>query len=317
MIAGFEKPDSGKVWIGENDVTRVPPYRRDVGIVFQSYALFPHMNVAENVRFGLRMRRVPEQQSRQRVHEVLSLVELADKTKRFPRELSGGEQQRVALARVLAIHPSVILFDEPLSNLDAKLRKEMRFEIRRLQRETRTTAIYVTHDQEEAMAIADVIAVMNEGRLEQVGTPEEVYDAPSTRFVAEFIGGSNILDVTIEGLDGGFAIGSAGDGLLVKARLPKGISLTDISLGTSRAVSIKPESIRLVDLATADRGPFNRCRVRIETVVRIGSGSHAIVALPDGRTLDVHTPQKSLVSSGRNADSYAEWEANDCVLLVR
>lgn len=195
IIDGLLEPDSGQVLIGDRDITQMPTQKRDLGMVFQNYALFPQMDVYENVAYGLRRRRVAENQLASRVHEALETVRLADYGRRRVHELSGGQQQRVALARALVIKPEALLLDEPLSNLDARLRTDMRQEIRRIQKEMEITTVYVTHDQEEAMSIADRIVVMNQGRMEQIGLPREVYENPETRFVADFIGRINFIPV--------------------------------------------------------------------------------------------------------------------------
>ncbi|MGW4079928.1 ABC transporter ATP-binding protein [Streptomyces asiaticus] len=195
MIAGFLPPSSGTILLDGEEATRLPPERRNIGMVFQSYALFPHLTVEKNVAFGLRMRGVPAAEIRTRVGEVLELVGLAHLARRKPKELSGGQQQRVALARAVAIRPSVLLLDEPLSNLDARLRVQMRQELLRVQRETGLTAILVTHDQEEALELADSMVILDRGRIVQQGPPREVFRAPATRFVAEFLGYENFLDL--------------------------------------------------------------------------------------------------------------------------
>ena len=194
MIAGFEMPDSGRVHVGGQDITDVPVHRRDMGMVFQSYALFPHRTVAENVAFGLRMRDVPKPEIAKRVAAALAQVALTGLEERRPAQLSGGQQQRVALARALVIEPRVLLCDEPLGALDRKLRQQMQFELKELQQRLGVTLVFVTHDQEEALAMSDRIAVMNRGRVEQVGAPTEIYERPRTRFVADFIGEINLLD---------------------------------------------------------------------------------------------------------------------------
>ena len=201
LIGGFEAPSTGKIRIGDIDAASLPPQKRPVNTVFQSYALFPHMTIAENVAFGLQMRRVPKADIDQRVREALSMVRLDDYASRSPRQLSGGQQQRVALARALAPRPKVLLLDEPLSALDLKLRKEMQSELKRLQRETGITFILVTHDQEEALAMSDRIAVMSAGNILQVGEPREIYDNPESRFVADFIGESNVIPGAVLGRD--------------------------------------------------------------------------------------------------------------------
>src|SRR4051812_34616433 len=193
MIGGFEEPTSGRIELGGNDVGSLPPYRRDVNTVFQSYALFPHLTIFENVAFGLRRRKLRGKELNDRVRDALELVGLGHVEKRKPRQLSGGQQQRVALARALVNHPRVLLLDEPLGALDLKLRKEMQIELKRIQHEMGITFVHVTHDQEEAMTMADQIAIMNEGRIEQLGPPSELYERPTTAFVASFLGVSNLL----------------------------------------------------------------------------------------------------------------------------
>jgi putative spermidine/putrescine transport system ATP-binding protein len=193
VIAGFERPDSGRIELGGRDVTRVPPYARNVNTVFQDYALFPHMTVAENIEYGLRVRRVPKQERRRKAAEALDRVRLTGLGKRKPAQLSGGQRQRVALARAIVNEPQVLLLDEPLGALDLKLRQEMQLELQQVQREVGITFVYVTHDQEEALTMSDRIAVLNQGRIEQVGSPVEVYERPLTAFVAGFIGISNLI----------------------------------------------------------------------------------------------------------------------------
>ena len=193
LIAGFERPDEGEVRIGGKDVSRVPPYRRDVNTVFQSYALFPHLNVLDNVAYGLKQRGLARSERRGRATEMLELVRLAGLEGRKPRQLSGGQQQRVALARALVMHPRVLLLDEPLGALDLKVRKELQIELKRIQEEIGITFVYVTHDQEEALAMSDRVVVMNAGRIEQIGAPHEIYDTPATEWIARFIGDTNFI----------------------------------------------------------------------------------------------------------------------------
>ncbi|HEY5671252.1 MAG TPA: ABC transporter ATP-binding protein [Anaerolineales bacterium] len=197
MVAGFEEPSEGHIFIGDDEITDVPPYARPTALVFQSYALFPHMSIYENIAYGLRARRTPKNEIDQRVKEIIQLMELGGQEKKSPPQLSGGQQQRVALARALVIRPKVLLFDEPLSNLDALLRVRMRSEIRGIQKQLGITSLYVTHDQEEAFSIADQVAIMNKGNLIQLGTPRDLYRAPADRFVAEFVGLSNIIPVEL------------------------------------------------------------------------------------------------------------------------
>jgi spermidine/putrescine transport system ATP-binding protein len=193
LIAGFERPDEGELLIGGDDVSRLPPYRRDVNTVFQSYALFPHLNVVQNVAYGLRQRGLRKGVREAQAHEILKLVRLPQVAERKPRQLSGGQQQRVALARALVMKPRVLLLDEPLGALDLKVRKELQLELKLIQREVGITFVYVTHDQEEALALSDRVAVMNQGRIEQLASPRDIYDAPATPFVADFIGDTNFI----------------------------------------------------------------------------------------------------------------------------
>ena len=202
-IAGFHAPESGRILIGERDVTRLPPYKRDTGMMFQSYALWPHMTLAENVAFGLEMRKVPRAEIKRRVTEALERVHMADRAKARPNQLSGGQQQRVALARALVIRPRCLLLDEPLSNLDAKLRLEMRAEIRRVCKEFKLTTVYVTHDQKEALSISDRMAILDSGRILQIGTPREIYRRPAHSVVANFIGETDFLTGTVRGVTAG------------------------------------------------------------------------------------------------------------------
>ncbi len=206
IIAGLEQPTSGRVFIGDEDVTPLPAANRSTTMVFQSYALFPHLTVFENIAYGLRVQHRPEEEITRRVDEALGLVGLPGLERRWPAQLSGGQQQRVALARALVMQPRVLLFDEPLSNLDAKLRKRVRADIRLLQQDLGITSVYVTHDQSEALAISDVVVVMNQGRIEQIGTPTDLYRRPASRFVADFIGEANLLPATVE--DGMVRVGA-------------------------------------------------------------------------------------------------------------
>ncbi len=240
MVAGFEAPDAGRIEIGGREVTGLAANHRNIGFVFQNYALFPHLTVFENVAYGLRVRRVAAGEVSDRVSAVLALVGLAGHEPQFPNQLSGGEQQRVALARAIVVEPAVLLFDEPLSNLDAKLRVQMRTEIQRLQRALAITTVYVTHDQEEAMAISDGVAVMNRGELLQVGAPHELYYAPRTAFVAQFIGRANMLPAVVTGVTGEIAtIVLLGETFSVPApTLP-------LQAGAGVRAMLRPEAVRL------------------------------------------------------------------------
>jgi spermidine/putrescine transport system ATP-binding protein len=242
MIAGFEEPDEGRVMLTGDDIGGVPPFKRNVNTVFQSYALFPHLTVADNVAFGLRRKKIPKRDVKDRVKRYLDLVELPGYDERRPSQLSGGQQQRVALARALVNEPAVLLLDEPLGALDLKLRKQMQLELMRIQREVGVTFIYVTHDQEEALVMSDRIAVMSQGRVEQIGFPEDIYERPATRFVAGFIGTSNIIEAEVTGRVGELLqIASApGDRLLVAAPTDR-----SISIGQQLAFTVRPEKLRV------------------------------------------------------------------------
>ena len=206
MISGFEYPTSGNVFIGDRDVAKIPPNKRGISMVFQSYALFPHLNIWENIAYGLRVAKIPQDEIIRRTNDVVELMQLKGMEKRFPNQLSGGQQQRVALARAVVIEPSVLLFDEPLSNLDAKLRESMRDELRALQQRLGITSLYVTHDQSEAMAISDKVVIMKDGVICQQGTPQEIYEQPASRFVANFIGKANFINGIFKGRDGEAAL---------------------------------------------------------------------------------------------------------------
>ena len=241
MIAGFESPDEGEIYLGEQAINALTPNKRDTAMVFQSYALLPHYNVFDNVAYGLKLRKVSKEEIKDRVMRILDLVELTGMEGRMTNQLSGGQQQRVALARALVIEPSVLLFDEPLSNLDAKLRVSMRTEIRRIQQEVGITAIYVTHDQSEAMALSDNIIIMNKGVVAQMGTPQEIYYHPNSEFVADFIGEANFLKGALDRQDGDHAVLSiAGTPVRVPAK-------PGMSRGSEYTVVLRPESAALSD----------------------------------------------------------------------
>ena len=270
MIGGFEDATSGRIFLGDRDVVGLPPYKRDVNTVFQSYALFPHMTVAENVAFGLERRRIGKTERRSRVREVLELVDLAGREDRRPKQLSGGQQQRVALARAIVCNPRVLLLDEPLGALDLKLRKQMQLELKGIQNEVGITFVHVTHDQEEAMTMADTIAVMNQGRIEQLGSPAELYEQPRTAFVAGFLGKSNLLAGTV-----------AGDGVV---RLVDGSEIRASTNGDVGAVSIgvRPEKIRLGETGV------NTLSGTVKESAYIGVATEVVVATPVGELTVFH-----------------------------
>src|SRR5215212_7423589 len=260
MIAGFETPSEGTIRIGNQDVTNLRPNQRKIGMVFQSYALFPNMTVADNVAFGLKVAKKPADEVAQRVKEMLTLIGLPQLGNRYPFQLSGGQQQRVALARALAPKPQVLLLDEPLSALDAKIRVSLREEIRAVQRELGITTIYVTHDQEEALSMSDRIVVMNEGRVEQIGTPSEIYNRPRTRFVASFVGTLNILQARVlDAASGRVAVDD--QEVAVASGVP------GRSAGDTVSLALRPEAVILEDRA----GDRNRLHGAIEEVSFLGS----------------------------------------------
>src|ERR687888_79578 len=240
MVAGFERPDEGRIVLQGNDVTRVPANRRAVNMVFQQYALFPHMSVYDNVAFGLKVKRVPRAEHRERVQEMLRVVSLEGFEKRRARQLSGGQQQRVALARALVNRPAALLLDEPLGALDVKLRKQMQLELKRIQHELGTTFVYVTHDQEEALAMSDRIAVMNGGRVEQIGGPREIYEHPQTAFVADFIGSLNAIELRVDEVVGTYAVMRLGE----QERLVVPVG-TGTRPGDSIRIAVRPERVQI------------------------------------------------------------------------
>jgi putative spermidine/putrescine transport system ATP-binding protein len=273
MVAGFEHPDSGRIAIGGKDVTALRANQRHIGMVFQSYALFPNMTVGENIAYGLKIAKRPAAEIRTRVEEMLALIKLSALGARYPYQLSGGQQQRVALARALSINPQVLLLDEPLSALDAKIRISLRDEIRAVQRKLGITTIYVTHDQEEALSISDRIVVMNEGRIDQVGTPFEIYNRPRTRFVASFVGTLNILEGrVIDGASGQVSI----DGQQIAVAPGSGLDS-----GETRSFALRPEAVSLANGAAEG----NILRGTIEQVSFLGSVVRIRVKIRDNAVM--------------------------------
>jgi iron(III) transport system ATP-binding protein len=280
LVAGFYKPDEGRILFNGEDQSRVPPHKRRTGMVFQNYALWPHMDVQSNVAYGLKMRGVSAAEKEQRVRHALETVQMQAYAERMPNQLSGGQQQRVALARALVVEPDVVLLDEPLSNLDAKLRIEMRAQIKDIHQKIGRTMIYVTHDQAEALSMADRIAVMRRGRLVQVGTPRELYTRPRSAFVAEFIGGTNLLHGTVEEL---------GDFLTVRteAGLVHGTSgVGGLERGASVLCSVRPESLRLKPAGEVNRSPgadaVNELVADVRSIMYLGDNEEYSLQLPDG-----------------------------------
>jgi len=309
MIAGFEQPTAGEIWMDGQAIQWLPPYKRDINTVFQNYALFPHMSVWDNVSYGLRMRRVPKPEITQRVGQVLDMVHLDQLAKRAPRQLSGGQQQRVALARALVNRPKVLLLDEPLGALDLKLRKQMQLELKHLQTQVGITFVYVTHDQEEALTMSNRIALMRGGRIEQVGTPREIYDRPATRYVADFIGETNLLPAHVDGPASGGRIRVLVSGQPLLTPAP--------STATSKAqavwLSVRPEGMRLVEgTPPADH---NMLDGTVEEGVYAGSLTKLRLRLNDGPTVVLHLgPSDRAVAVGQPAR--AAWPVDHGVCLI-
>ena len=278
MIAGFERPTNGDVMINGRDVGATPPFQRNVNTVFQSYALFPHMTVEQNVAFGLEMRNTAKDEIRRRVGEALELVRLPQLARRFPKQMSGGQQQRVALARALVNRPAVLLLDEPLGALDAKLRKEMQIELKTLQREVGITFIFVTHDQEEALTMSDRIAVFSKGKVLQVGTPLEIYERPTCRFVADFIGETNFLDGKVESVEGEFATIVVGGNHKFIGRAMEGVRA-----GVDASLSVRPEKVQLIEQPSTQPNCYP---VTVHSIAYVGSDTRVIVNL-DTLRLDI------------------------------
>jgi spermidine/putrescine transport system ATP-binding protein len=301
MIGGFEEATSGTIFLGDADVTNLPPFKRDVNTVFQSYALFPHLTVFENVAFGLRRKRTTDAEIRQRVSQMLELVELPGYERRKPSQLSGGQQQRVALARALINQPRVLLLDEPLGALDLKLRKQMQIELKRIQTEVGITFIYVTHDQEEAMTMSNRIAVMRHGKIEQLGAPEELYERPTTAFVAGFLGVSNLLDGEVTERGGTLARVRLGDGTVLSA--PAEL----VNGAGSVRVGVRPEKLRV--LAVDDHGTddaedgLNRLRGTVLDASYIGVSTQYLVETGDGHRLTVYAQN---LETGGAAEALAD-----------
>ena len=290
MIGGFELPSSGEIFIEGEAMGDRPPYRRPVNTVFQNYALFPHMTVSQNVSYGLEMARVARAERQKRVEDALAMVRLPHVEGRKPAELSGGQQQRVALARALVNRPAVLLLDEPLGALDLKLRKAMQLELKQLNREVGATFVYVTHDQEEALTMSDRIAVMNEGRILQLGTPGEIYERPRTRFVADFIGQTNFLEVDVTGWEGSAVdVELPGSGPL-RARMP------DVIQPQGRmTLAVRPEKISLLaDLPVGEVPGSNALTGRLDEVVYVGNHTQYLVRLSGGQMLTVYRQNRAV-----------------------
>jgi putative spermidine/putrescine transport system ATP-binding protein len=276
MIAGFEQPTSGDILIGGSVVTHTPAYRRNIGMVFQNYALFPHLTVAENIGFALKQRGLAKPEVREHVRRMLDLVQLSGYEARFPQQLSGGQQQRVAIARAIVFNPPVLLMDEPLSALDKQLREDLQLEIKRLHGRLGITFIYVTHDQKEALVMSDRVAVMNEGRIAQIGSPKALYDTPSNRFVASFVGEANLLEATI--------VGKETDGLIVLRIGEVVLKAPASGLGATNdcLCMIRPEKITVGASPATDGRPVNSMKATVRETVFMGEMIRYVVEIPAG-----------------------------------
>lgn len=306
-IAGLNNPDGGEIWIDGKLATYLPSFQRDIGMVFQNYALFPHMTIFENIAFPLRMRRTDAGTIKRKVAQVLEKVQLGHVAQRMPRELSGGQQQRIALARCFVYEPSIILMDEPLGALDKKLRDTLQLEIKQLHEDLGITVLYVTHDQEEAMVMSDRICLMNNARIEQIGTPDELYHRPKTVFAADFLGESNFLDAVFVECQGGHAVARTASGVTLKAQMG-----ADLLPGAAAKIMVRPESIRMVDEgAAAD----NCVQGKVLDVIVAGGVTKSFVAVNDCAKLKVL--QLTGVAGGlRKGDTVCLcWDADKAVLL--
>ncbi len=313
MIAGFEQPTEGEIFIDGQPSAGISAFERNTNMVFQSYALFPHMTVAENVAFGLEMKRVPKANRKRRVTEALEMVQLPGLEKRKPKQLSGGQQQRVALARALVNRPAVLLLDEPLGALDLKLRKEMQLELKALQQQVGITFIYVTHDQEEALTMSDRIAVMHEGHVLQLGSPTEIYERPANRFVADFIGETNFIEGEVMESNNGHVVVKILPNVTVEA-----VAETRPS-GSQITVAIRPEKLGLRHDTPKSHNNF--LSGIIQEMVYIGTDTHYLVSLAENLTLRVRqqntisTPDQQVYFGNRGDEVYVTW-ASDSVLLL-
>jgi spermidine/putrescine transport system ATP-binding protein len=310
MIAGFEVPDEGRIVLQGEDVTSLFSNRRPVNMVFQQYALFPHMSIYDNVAFGLKVKRVPRREHRGRVTEMLRIVELEGLERRRPRQLSGGQQQRVALARALVNRPAALLLDEPLGALDVKLRKQMQLELKGIQHDVGTTFVYVTHDQEEALAMSDRIAVMNGGRVEQVGSPREIYEHPQTAFVADFIGSLNVLELSVDELVGDNAVMRLDEAERVVAAVGP-----DTRIGDALRVAVRPEQVRITPPGSVAPDGGSRLQGTIAELVFLGMYTQFHVDTQIGRLASFRLANESLAALGVGSRVALEWTPEHASLL--
>jgi spermidine/putrescine transport system ATP-binding protein len=311
MIAGFEEPDEGQILLRGKEIVGVPPNKREVNMVFQAYALFPHMTVEGNIEYGLKLKKVPRDERRQRVGEMLEIVGLAGYQRRRPSQLSGGQQQRVALARALVNRPTALLLDEPLGALDVKLRKHMQLELKRIQHEIGTTFVYVTHDQDEALSMSDRIAVMNAGVIEQIGEPRAIYEYPETPFVADFVGVLNAVEVRVDELSGDVAAMRLGDGERVEVRVAPGVIVGDRLM-----TAVRPERVRLASSEEPAGPTGSRLSGTVKQVVYLGTLTQFHVGTSLGRRLIVHELSGERPSELHEGERVTlTWERDDASVL--
>jgi spermidine/putrescine transport system ATP-binding protein len=310
MIAGFEHPTSGRIMLDGEYVHDLPPYARDVNTVFQSYALFPHLNAYENVAFGLRVKKAPKAEIDQRVRTALKMVQLEEYASRKPDQLSGGQRQRIAIARALVNNPKVLLLDEPLGALDQKLRKQMQVELKHLQKQLGITFVFVTHDQEEALTMSDRIAVMNKGVLEQVGTPADVYDRPATRFVAEFIGETNLLTGTVRERDSQRMLIDCNGVRVAVAPQP-------VPENEKVTVAIRPEKSTLTLEPAADDERIVQIAGRLTERIYCGGVTRTVVTLRDGTPFVALEKTDQLLPAGEGDELFVNWQPEHGVVLTR
>jgi spermidine/putrescine transport system ATP-binding protein len=315
MIGGFEDPTAGRVFLGGTDVTEHPPFRRDVNTVFQSYALFPHLSVERNVAFGLERKKLGKDEIRRRVGEILDLVQLTGLGRRRPAQLSGGQQQRVALARALVNHPRALLLDEPLGALDLRLRRQLQIELKRIQQDVGITFVHVTHDQEEALTMADTIAVMNEGRIEQMGSGEELYERPRTEFVANFLGLSNLLDGELSARGGEMATFRTEEGERVLVPEDRVRAAGDGRL----RVGVRPEKIEIALGEPATNGSKNHVHGQVTVASFLGVSIHYLVTTKAGREITVIAPNRDVgaESIGPGRDVVLAWDPIHTFIVQR
>jgi spermidine/putrescine transport system ATP-binding protein len=307
MIAGFEKCSSGEISIDNEDVSNKPPYERKVNTVFQNYALFPHMNIFDNVAFGLAIKKVPSKEIEEKVQKMLKIVQLEGMEKRMPDQLSGGQKQRVAIARAIINNPKVLLLDEPLGALDQKLRKQMQVELKHLQQQLGITFVFVTHDQEEALIMSDRICVMNNGKIEQLGTPDEIYEKPSTKFVADFIGETNLFEGIVKENSGEKSSISIEDKQIVT------VNCNGLSVGQNICFTIRPERLKLKENPDAEDS-----YIKATYKERIYSGSiiKTVLSLSDGKLISVSEPAGEIYDVNKNSgEIYVTWNPSNAVVI--